>query len=52
MELISLKSQRELEQMRRAGRITAAARTLAGKLVAPGVTTLQIDTAVRKFIES
>ena len=38
--------------MRRAGRITAAARTLAGKLVAPGVTTLQIDTAVRKFIES
>ncbi len=52
MELISLKSQRELEKMRRAGRITAAARTLAGKMVAPGVTTLQIDTAVRRFIES
>ena len=52
MELISLKSPREIELMRRAGRITAAARSLAGKLVAPGVTTLQIGTAVRKFIES
>ncbi len=52
MELISLKSQRELEMMRRAGRITAGARALAGKMVAPGVTTLQIDTAVRRFIES
>ena len=37
--------------MRRAGRITAAARDLAGKLVKPGVTTLEIDKAVRKFIE-
>ncbi len=37
--------------MRRAGRITAAARALAGKLVKPGVTTLEIDHAVRKFIE-
>ena len=52
MELISLKSQRELEMMRRAGRITAGARALAGKMVAPGVTTLQFDTAVRRFIES
>ena len=52
MEMISLKSPREIEQMRRAGRITAAARALAGKLVKPGVTTLEIDHAVRKFIES
>lgn len=37
--------------MRRAGRITAQARDLAGKLVRPGVTTLEIDAAVRKFIE-
>ena len=51
MELITLKSQRELELMRRAGRLTAAARSLAGKMVAPGVTTLEIDTAIRKFIE-
>ncbi len=52
MEMISLKSPREIEHMRRAGRITAAARSLAGKLVKPGVTTLEIDHAVRKFIES
>ena len=51
MEMISLKSPREIEHMRRAGRITAAARALAGKLVKPGVTTLEIDHAVRKFIE-
>ena len=37
--------------MRRAGRITAQARDLAGRLVKPGVTTLEIDAAVRKFIE-
>ena len=52
MEMISLKSPREIECMRRAGRITAAARAYAGKLVKPGVTTLEIDHAVRKFIES
>ena len=51
MDIISLKSPREVEHMRRAGRITAQARELAGKLVRPGVTTLEIDTAVRKFIE-
>jgi methionyl aminopeptidase len=52
MELITLKSARELDAMRRAGRITAQARKLAGELVAPGVSTLDIDAAVRKFIES
>ena len=51
MDIISLKSPREIDHMRRAGRITAAARLLAGKMVKPGVTTLEIDTAVRKFIE-
>ena len=52
MEMISLKSPREIEHMRRAGRITAQARALAGSMVRPGVTTLEIDAAVRKFIES
>ena len=51
MEMISLKSAREIELMRKAGRLTAAARALAGKLVVPGKTTLEIDQAVRKFIE-
>lgn len=49
--MISLKSPRDIERMRRAGRITAAARALAGKMVIPGVSTLEIDTAVRAFIE-
>ena len=38
--------------MRAAGRITAAARALAGKMVAPGVTTQEIDKAVHDFIVS
>ena len=52
IEMISLKSPREIEGMRRAGRLTAQARALAGSMVAPGVTTHEIDTAVRRFIES
>ena len=50
--MISLKSPREIQAMRKAGRITAQARALAGSMVNPGVTTLEIDTAVRRFIES
>ena len=49
--MISLKSARDIEGMRRAGRITAEARALAGSMVRPGVTTREIDQAVRKFIE-
>ena len=52
MDMISLKSPREIDLMRKAGRITAQARALAGSMVRPGVSTLEIDTAVRKFIES
>ncbi len=52
MELISVKSPREIEQMRKAGRITAGARKVAGEMVQPGVSTLEIDREVKKFIES
>ncbi len=52
MDMISLKSPREIDCMRRAGRLTAQARALAGSMVRPGVTTHEIDTAVRRFIES
>ena len=52
LEMISLKSQREIEAMRRAGRLTAQARALAGTMVRPGVTTHEIDREVRRFIES
>lgn len=50
--MISIKTQRELEVMRKACKITAAARALAGKMVRPGVTTGQIDKAVHDFIVS
>ena len=49
--MISLKSPRDIAGMRRAGRITAQARALAGSMVRPGVTTGEIDRAVRRFIE-
>lgn len=50
--MISVKTERELEIMRRACKITAAARALAGEMVRPGVTTGQIDKAVHDFILS
>ena len=50
--MIILKSPHEIELMRQAGKITAAARTLAGQMVIAGVTTLEIDTAVKSYIVS
>ena len=49
--MITLKSAHEIELMRRAGKITAAARALARDMVKPGVTTAQIDKAVSQFIK-
>ena len=50
--MITLKSKQEIELMRRAGKITAAARALAGEMVRPGVSTRQIDKAVHDYIVS
>ena len=50
--MITIKNEHELQSMRRACRITAAARALAGEMVRPGVTTLEIDKAVHDFIVS
>ena len=50
--MIILKSAHEIELMRQAGKITAAARALAGEMVAPGVTTQEIDKAVHRYIKS
>ena len=50
--MISIKTQQELEIMRKACKITAAARALAGEMVRPGVTTAQIDKAVHDYILS
>ena len=48
--MITLRSAHEIELMRRAGKITAAARAYAGELVRPGVTTQEIDSEVEHFI--
>ena len=48
--MITLKSSHEIELMRRAGKITAAARALARDMVKPGVTTQEIDSEVEHFI--
>ncbi len=50
--MIAIKNERELEIMRQACKITAAARALAGDMVRPGVTTSQIDRAVHDYIVS
>lgn len=50
--MIKIKSPREISLMRQAGKITAAARNLAGKMVTAGTTTQEIDKAVHDFIIS
>ncbi|MDR1564077.1 MAG: type I methionyl aminopeptidase [Oscillospiraceae bacterium] len=49
--MIQLKTSKELELMREACILSARALRLAGEMVEPGVTTEQIDKAVRKYIE-
>ena len=48
--MIVIKSSREIALMRKAGKITAAARALARDMVRPGVTTREIDKAVYDLI--
>ena len=48
--MIIIKNGHDLEAMRQACRITAAARALAGEMVRPGVSTKEIDKAVHDFI--
>jgi methionyl aminopeptidase len=49
--MYTLKSPRELEKMRTAGRITAEALELARKIVAPGIRTQEIDEALHRLIK-
>src|ERR671927_150168 len=44
------KSRRELEKMRAAGRLVAQVREALRRMVAPGVTTLELDRAAEKMI--
>ncbi|MCF0136825.1 MAG: type I methionyl aminopeptidase [Oscillospiraceae bacterium] len=47
---IVIKSPREIEFMRQAGKITAGARSIARQAIADGVSTKEIDKAVNEFI--
>ncbi|NCC66793.1 MAG: type I methionyl aminopeptidase [Clostridia bacterium] len=48
--MITVKTPREIELMRVAGKITAAARSVGREMVTPGVTTHEIDRQIKKFI--
>lgn len=50
--MIVLKTSKELAKMKRAGSISAQALQVGGAAVKPGVTTGEIDRAVRSFIQS
>lgn len=50
MNMIIVKSPREIELMRRAGKITAGARSVGREMTKPNVTTGEIDNAIRKYI--
>ncbi len=41
-----------IEMMRKAGRLSAEARALAGSMIRPGITTKEIDTAIFKYIRA
>ncbi len=49
--MVVIKTARELEHMLHACRISANALKLAGTAVQPGVSTLEIDTLIQKYIE-
>ena len=49
--MIVIKTAREIRQMQDACKLSARALRLAGEAVEPGVSTLEIDTLVRKYIE-
>ena len=48
--MISIKSPREIELMRIAGRIVAETHELLSKAIRPGITTLELDTIAEEFI--
>lgn len=49
---VSIKSEREIELMREAGRILYEVHEELGKIIKPGITTLDIDRKGRELIES
>ena len=52
MESIHIKSPKEIECMRAAGKLAAGARTVAREGIRAGVTTREIDREVRSFLRN
>ncbi len=50
--MIIIKSAKEIDLMRRAGRIVAQVLHNIGKAIRPGITTVQLDNLARRFIKS
>ncbi|MCL2095884.1 MAG: type I methionyl aminopeptidase [Oscillospiraceae bacterium] len=50
--MISIKSEREIEIMRRAAKIAAGALKTAGEIIVPGVSTKKLDSHIKKYITS
>lgn len=49
--MIVLKSQREIENMKKAGELLAACHREIAKLIKPGITTIEIDEFVEEFLK-
>ena len=50
--MIIVKSAKEIEKMRVAGRITAGALAAAGEAIRPGMTTRELDKVIHHYITS
>jgi len=50
--MITIKSQKEIDLMRHAGKIVAGAHALVGEMIKPGVTTQELDHAVEQYIRN
>ena len=50
--MIRIKTAKELERMKKACQLSAAALDVAGEVIRPGVSTADVDDAIRKFITS
>ena len=50
--MINLKTPEEIEQMKRAGRLSAAVLREVGARIKPGVTTLELDRFAEDYIRS
>jgi methionyl aminopeptidase len=50
--MINIKSEREIEIMRKAAKIAAGALAAAGELIKPGISTKKLDSHIKKYIES